>query len=88
MAGGPVIGVDALPDGVIDYALAERAGPYPDDAAKPQEMVMIEKTLIKFRGDKSKTARAIGWTPDGTLKTPQLWKLRFATMRKRWRTAA
>jgi len=22
---------------------------------------MIETTLIKFRGDKSKTARAIGW---------------------------
>ncbi|HZI93073.1 MAG TPA: sigma-54 dependent transcriptional regulator [Patescibacteria group bacterium] len=61
MAAGDVIGVDALPDGVIDFALAERSGPYPDEAAKPQEMVMIEKALIRFRGDKSKAARAIGW---------------------------
>lgn len=61
MAVGSVIGVDALPENVIDFALAERSGPYPDDQAKPQEMVMIEKTLIRFRGDKSKTARAIGW---------------------------
>jgi len=61
MAAGSVIGVDALPDNVIDYALAERSGPYPDGGAKPHEMVMIEKALIKFRGDKSKTARFIGW---------------------------
>jgi len=61
MAAGSIIGVDALPDNVIDYALAERAGPYPGDGDKAQEMVMIETNLIKFRGDKSKAARAIGW---------------------------
>ena len=61
MAPGVTVGVEALPDGVIDYALAERAQPYPEGAAKPHEMVMIEETLIKFRGDKSKTARFIGW---------------------------
>ena len=87
MAAGSVIGVDALPDTVIDYALAERSGSYPGDADKPQEMVMIETTLIRFRGDKSKTARAIGWTPGGTKKT-KLWKLRFTTRRERWKAAA
>ncbi len=61
MTAGATIGVDALPDSVIDYALAERTEAYPDPSTKPHEMVMIEDALIKFRGDKSKTARYIGW---------------------------
>ena len=61
MAAGQTVGVDALPDNVIDYALAERCEAYPLGADKPQEMVMIESALIRFRGDKSKAARAIGW---------------------------
>ena len=61
MTAGVVIGVDALPDGIIDFALAERCEPYPDGATKPQEMVMIETALIRFRGDKAKAARHIGW---------------------------
>ena len=52
--------MDALPDCVIDYALAERPSGFPG-SDKPHEMVMIEQALIKFRGDKSKTARFIGW---------------------------
>jgi DNA-binding NtrC family response regulator len=61
MAHGPIIGVDALPDSVIDHALAERSEGYPRDTDKPHEVVMIENALIKFRGDKAKTARFIGW---------------------------
>ena len=87
MTTGVVIGVDALPDGIIDFALAERCEPYPDGATKPQEMVMIETALIRFRGDKAKAARHIGWTPNGTLKT-KFWKLRFATRGEGWRAAA
>jgi len=78
MTVGVVIGVDALPDGIIDFALAERCEPYPDGATKPQEMVMIETALIRFRGDKAKAARHIGWTTNVTLKTLQRWRLRFA----------
>jgi DNA-binding NtrC family response regulator len=61
LASGEVIGVDALPDCVIDFALAERAGTYRGPVSKPQEMVMIEEALIRFRGDKAKAARFIGW---------------------------
>ncbi|HKZ20443.1 MAG TPA: sigma-54 dependent transcriptional regulator, partial [Acidimicrobiia bacterium] len=74
MAPGTVIGVDALPDAVIDYALAERGDGYPHGASKPHEMVMIEAALIKFRGDKAKTARAIGWSANGQKKT-KFWML-------------
>jgi DNA-binding NtrC family response regulator len=61
LAHGPIIGVDALPDCVIDHALAERSTGYPPEADKPHEVVMIEEALIRFRGDKAKTARFIGW---------------------------
>ncbi|MGH9866626.1 MAG: sigma-54 interaction domain-containing protein [Candidatus Polarisedimenticolia bacterium] len=61
LAPGPVIGVDSLPDGIIDHVLAERSGGYPREADRPHEIVMIENALIKFRGDKAKTARFIGW---------------------------
>ena len=61
MSTGRTIGVDALPDNIIDYALAERAEAYRDPSAKPLEMVMIEQALMKFRGDKAKAARHIGW---------------------------
>jgi len=47
---------------IIDYALAEKSEPYPDGQAKPHERVMIETALIRFRGDKAKTARFIGWS--------------------------
>ncbi|MFQ5701865.1 MAG: sigma 54-interacting transcriptional regulator, partial [Acidobacteriota bacterium] len=60
-ADGLVIGVDALPDSIVDFSLAERVRQYPLASSKPREMVMIEETLIKFRGDKSKAARSIGW---------------------------
>jgi len=62
MASGVTVGVDALPDNIIDYALAEKSDPYPDGRAKPHERVMIETALIRFRGDKAKTARFIGWS--------------------------
>ena len=61
MASSAVIGVDALPDSIIEFALAERSQPYPAGAVKPQEMEMIEGALIRFRGDKSKAARHVGW---------------------------
>jgi transcriptional regulator with GAF, ATPase, and Fis domain len=61
LAGGPVIGVDSLPDGIVDHALAERSAGYPREADRPHETVMIESALIRFRGDKAKTARFIGW---------------------------
>jgi len=90
LATGTIIGVDALPDGVIDFALAERATAYPGAAQKPQEMVMIEQALIRFRGDKSKAARLIGWTPDVTLKTPcpREWTVRFQQGLGAWKSAA
>ena len=90
MAAGLTIGVDALPDNIIDYALAERTQAYPDPTTKPHEMVMIEEVLIKFRGDKSKTARFIGWSPDELLKTPcpREWTLRFRHTGRTWKMAA
>ena len=87
LTAGAVIGVDVVPDGIIDFALAERCEPYPEGATKPQEMVMIETALIRFRGDKAKAARQIGWTPNGTFKT-KFWRLRFATGWVTWRAAA
>jgi len=67
LAAGEAIGVDALPDAIIDYALAERGRGYPagakgDDDSRPREAVMIEEALIRARGDKAKAARRIGWT--------------------------
>jgi len=61
LASGPVIGVDSLPEAVIDYVLAERSTGYPGSPVKPCEMAMIEEALIRTRGDKSKAARQIGW---------------------------
>ena len=81
--------MDALPDNVIDYALAERPSGQPG-ADKPHEAVMIEQALIRFRGDKSETARFIGWTPDDTLKRnrPQEWTLTFRHDAHAWKEAA
>ncbi len=61
MAEGEVIGVEALPDVVIDFALSERCEAWPAGSTKPEEMAMIESVLIRCRGDKSKAARTIGW---------------------------
>jgi hypothetical protein len=90
MATGSIIGVDALPDSVIDFALAERRESCPNGASKPQEMEMIEGALIRFRGDKSKAARAIGWTPNVPKKTnrPREWTVGFRGMASAWRRAA
>jgi len=70
LATGDAIGVEALPDAVIDYALAERGRGYPgggaarggDEESRPREVVMIEQALIRVRGDKTKAAGLIGWT--------------------------
>jgi transcriptional regulator with PAS, ATPase and Fis domain len=90
MASSAVIGVDALPDSIIDFALAERSQPYPAGAVKPQEMEMIESALIRFRGDKSKAARHVGWTPNVTLKTnrPREWTVTFRHAARVWKKAA
>ena len=61
MASGNILGVETLPEHIIDFCLAERADGWAVGADKPNEMVMIEQALIKFRGDKSKAARFIGW---------------------------
>jgi len=70
--------------------LAERSGGYPREADRPHEIVMIESALIKFRGDKSKTARFIGWPPTLHIKTHRHleWTVGFRTGGGDWREAA
>jgi len=68
LAGEGVIGVAELPDRILDNALAEPDRGYLG-AAKPHERVLIELALGRFRGDKAKAARYIGWS------RPKLYRL-------------
>ncbi len=77
----------AGPSPSSDYALAEKSELYPNGQAKPHERVMIEKALIRFREDKAKTARFIGWSWDDLRKTPCPWErtLAFRKEARAWR---
>ena len=54
------IHIDGLPTEILDYCLSERRSEY-GRLLKNEEQIMIEAALRKFGGDKSKTARSIGW---------------------------
>jgi transcriptional regulator with PAS, ATPase and Fis domain len=54
------IHLDCLPSEILDYCLSEQRGIY-GKLIKNEEQLMIEAALRKFAGDKSKTARSIGW---------------------------
>ncbi len=54
------IHIDGLPTEILDYCLSERRSEY-GQLLKNEEQIMIEAALRKFSGDKSKTARSIGW---------------------------
>jgi len=66
LAGEGVIGVAELPDRIIDNVLAEPDGAYDGPGGrqgqKPYEQVLIETALQRFKGDKAKAARFIGWS--------------------------
>jgi len=51
---------DCLPSEILDYCLSEQRGAY-GRLVKTEEQIMIEAALRRFGGDKSKTARSIGW---------------------------
>jgi len=68
VAADRIIGVGALSERIIDHALAEPEGAALGEA-RPHEQVMVEMALNRFRGDKAKAARYIGWTTDAALKT-------------------
>ena len=61
MAADGIIGVAALPERIIDHALAEPEGTALGEGT-PHERVMVEMALHRFSGDKSKAARYIGWS--------------------------
>ena len=83
-----VIGVAELPERVIDHALAEPDRRY-DGMPKAHEQVMIELALSRFRGDKAKTARHIGWTTSVLEKTfVKVWGEPFRSGREGWLAAA
>ena len=54
------IHVDCLPPEILDYCLSEQGGDY-RKLIKNEEQLMIEAALRKYGGDKSKSARSIGW---------------------------
>jgi transcriptional regulator with PAS, ATPase and Fis domain len=68
MAAEGIIGVGELPERVIDHALAEPEGTALGEG-RPHEHVMLEMALARFKGDKAKAARYIGWSP------PKLYRM-------------
>ncbi|MEE9231499.1 MAG: sigma-54 dependent transcriptional regulator [Acidobacteriota bacterium] len=54
------IHLDCLPPEILDYCLSERRSAY-GKLIKNEEQLMIEAALRTYGGDKSKTARSIGW---------------------------
>jgi DNA-binding NtrC family response regulator len=61
MAAEGIIGVAELPERIIDHALSQPEGTSVGEG-RPHERVMVEMALSRFRGDKAKAARFIGWS--------------------------
>jgi hypothetical protein len=50
---------------------------------------MVEMALSRFRGDKAKAARFIGWTTDELEKTPATaWREGFRETEQEWKAVA
>jgi hypothetical protein len=88
MAAEGIIGVAELPERIIDHALSQPEGTSVGEG-RPHERVMVEMALSRFRGDKAKAARFIGWTTDELEKTPATaWREGFRETEQEWKAVA
>jgi DNA-binding NtrC family response regulator len=56
-----MIQLDCLPAEILEHCVSEKSAGY-GPVVKSEEQLMVEAVLRMFGGDKSKTARSIGWT--------------------------